>query len=289
MPTKEEALVGVVNSHEEPVFQSLQFLLLGLPDSGKSFVAMTASKKWKGWRDKKWTPEDGELILLDDLFVIGFDKKPVAGLREQGYSVPLFNVHAFRSNEDTWKKAGFKKRPTVKQAFEQACTAASVLKPDWLIIDTVTAFDAELVAYWNNRMPEEKEKQRMFGNIATDHQDTYDMASMVAPGLITIFHTHVPITAMDSSEQSKRRETLSTASGGTIIPAITGKGARKYKGDNSLQFAVTAKVKGSGEKRKIERKLELASFDYETKNRFSLSLDAVMEPRLDKVLERISA
>jgi hypothetical protein len=121
------------------------------------------------------------------------------------------------------------------------------------------------------------------------HTDFYEQCRNVAPCVMFLCHGKAEID-LDDNDQERRASVLKTASGGMISPAITGQAKRVYKGPAAMQLAVLTRAIVKNGKRRLERFVSpIKTEDYETKNRFELSLDAKEGAHLGKILKKIEA
>jgi hypothetical protein len=249
------------------------------------------TEKWKGAKPK---------YVLEDMFWFSFDKGATHGFRERGIAVPEFSVPGFIGSEAQWRKAGFGRKPTIREAIDfglsLAATAIAKRGVEWLVPDTLSSLDAALEAHGRNNMPkggaegDKDDTRKMYGDMFYGHKLFHDAVRSLGCGIIYCCHGKaVDDVAKLKPEEKKRLITLSSAGMPEFLPAITGKGATAYKGDASLQLAIIAKeIPGAKGKERLDRKAYTILQDkWEAKNRFELSLDPIEKPDLGAMLRKI--
>ncbi len=283
-------------SHEQPIEQSLRINLFGKPKSGKTYMAHTISKYAPegDWPKERKSGKVSPIILADGAS-LSFDDGACKGFRERGFSVPEFDVQHFMAAG--WKKTHFKREPTIHEACDFGINELMQHGPTYLAVDTVSTFDVELNEHWSQNAPKstqtgEEITIQKFGGIKADHAEFVKSLRGLDLVLIMLFHSTVKmdVTGKAKAEAKAKKDTMMIAGGGLIEPAVTGGAASYYKAIASLQLAVIAVPKNVGGKAALERYVAPAmSDDYETKNRWELSLDMKEPPHLGKILKKLAA
>lgn len=290
---------GVQLSHEQPIEQSLIISAHGKPLSGKTYFAHTFSK----YAPTEWPKErkSGKIqpVIFKDGASLSFDHKALAGLKERGFSVPEFDVPFHMANKAAWTKIGFKSRPTIHQVIEKGINALMQHDPRYIVIDTVSTFDAILEEYWSRNIPKTETGEEIgiqkFGRIKADHREFIKQTSETGVVLIWLFHSMVQTFIPNKNTEAKaaqkaKKETLQVAGGGMVEPAVTGGAAKDYKAAPSIQFALLADIKNDKGRNVYERYASpLLHRDHEAKNRWALSLNEKEPPHLGKIFAKITA
>mgnify|MGYP001612449869 CR=1 FL=1 len=284
------------SSWDDNVAESLCMLVQGQYGSGKSTLAATLSryfpKEGLTTQKHKGPPKHD----LKDLFWLCFDKGALSGLKERGIAVPRFDVRTHMAE----------KRCTVMQAVEAGLRAAEQAVRGgalWVIPDTLSKYDEMLDAYWQAALLSDKGATASdnkaieavqipkYGRMFACHKLLHDNLMSLSCGVCYLTHSRAQIDlglgqADDREKQRKVRQTLANASGGILVPYITGKGAGVYKADARLQLFVKT-VPGPGGK--LTREVWAESREgYETKNSFELSITGKQEAHLGKLLAKIA-
>lgn len=285
----------VILSSEAPL-TDIEIILYGQFGAGKTTAMGTASKHWPktGLPTEKWKGTKPKYVL-SDMFWFSFDRGATDGFRERGIAVPEFSVPRFIGTPALWKKAGYTKKPSIREAVDfglnLAATAIAKHGVEWVAVDTLSSFDASLEAYGRDNMPRSEQKdvddtRAMYGQMFYGHKTFHDKMRSLGCGLLYSAHAKdMGDLSKLKPEEKKRLITLTAAGMPAFMPQLTGKGAGVYKGDSSLQLVIHAKrlPNGGGLLREAYTVLQ----DWEAKNRFELSLNEVEKPDLGMMLKKI--
>jgi hypothetical protein len=298
-PVKKEAVKPVGSlfapSSEQDLTQTI-IVLHGQFGAGKSTTAASVSKYFP---DPLPTKKESKVKYdLKDVLWISFDRGGTHGFRERGINVPVFDIHKFRSDRELWKSAGYAQQPNIFQAAEKAAKEAAKLveagEVKWVVVDTVSSMDSELVTYYEQHAPQGRggttDTWAVYRSLLQAHKLFHDQITLLPCGIIFCCHS---MSAGDDSQltpdQKAKKLSLTMPGMPGIIPAITGKGAGVYKAHADVQLYIHASPK-IGAKGQLERWAYPVKSDQggEAKNRFELSLEPKEEPNLRKILGKIT-
>lgn len=297
-PTKPTSHAG--SSWDDKLTENLCAIVQGQFGAGKTTFAATVSKFFPTvmpTTKHKGPPKH----ILKDVFWLCYDKGALLSFKERGIAVNRFDVRQYMAE----------KRATVMQSTEvglRECAKAVEAGASWIIVDTVSTFDKMLDAYWQamlladkglkeandsksaNKLIEEVQIPK-YGRMFTCHKMLHDNLMALGCGVIYLTHSKALIdlglgSSDDKEKQKKVRQTTQTASGGVLVPDITGKGTGVYKADARLQLVVRATKGAAG----MVRSVSAEPVDgYETKNSWELSIKGPQEPNLAKIIAKIEA
>lgn len=280
--------------------EQLVVIVQGQFGSGKTTLAATLSKHFPSTGLATSKHKGPPKHILKDLFWLCYDKGALLSFRERGIAVPRFDVRSYMAE----KKCSIIQATEVGLREAEKAIAAGA---EWVIPDTLSTFDKGLDAHWHNIMFKEAkadprnagkndneliEKIQIpkYGRMFVYHKMLHDNLMNLGAGVCYLTHSKALVdlglgSSDDREKQKKVRAMVQTASGGLLVPDITGKGAGVYKADARLQLVVRAS-KGVGGK--MTRKVSADSPDgYETKNSWELSIQGEQEPHLGKLLAKI--
>jgi hypothetical protein len=283
----------------EALLDAIIILLYGQFGAGKSTAMMTVSKHFPktGLPTEKWRGNKPKHVL-EDMFWFSFDRGATDGFRERGIAVPEFSVPTFMGKEKLWRKAGYSMKPNIMQAVDtglQLAATAVSRGVEWIAVDTISTFDAALETHGRKNMPRSESKdsddtRAMFGQMFYGHKLFHDGLRSLGCGILYSAHAKDmgDISKLKPNEK-QRLITLTAAGMPSYMPQVTGKGAAVYKSDASLQLVIHAKrlPKDAKGKSAMVREAYTVKEDWESKNRFELSLDPVEKPDLGLMLKKI--
>jgi hypothetical protein len=240
--------------------------------SGKTTMALSASE----FAPSKWVQKKGrgKLIDLADMFWLQYDVKALAGARILGVRVPVFNVIQYMVEHNC----------DIIQATEAGLNAAIDSKAKFLVPDTITAFDAKLLAMHMRDCVGHPNKYEAYKLNLAAHAEFTDAAT--ATGMHIIYLTHTRRFDRDADERGQNKAAAITVVGGAeLLPDITGQAPKFYKRDATLQIVM--KAFKDPKTRKIVREAHIGVNDEgEGKNRYEgLLPDVQSPPHLRKLLE----
>lgn len=240
--------------------------------AGKTFLAATISEHF---------PEkEGVKASLDDMLWLLFDLGGLNGFKESGLSVPVIDMRAMVSEMGLLRAI-----QKLKEEVSSAMTSAT----KYLVVDTVSAFDEQLCAFWDAKMPDEAQSMRKFGNIANGHS-YFHQSLMGLPVLrIWLCHSKSAVNAVETAA-SKAAKLTHQSDPGKIQPEITGKSRSLYVKHSSLECVIRAtpipgQKRGPGAVKRVL--LPYGDSMFEGKCRWQGSLDSEEEPHLGKLIQKI--
>lgn len=292
---------AAVSTSEELTFTRSLVLLYGPGSVGKSTLALTASKHFKGLPNPEYDPKRPETrTFCSDLCVIQVDPGATDGYKSAGYSC---HVVDYRDILDGNAAKGIPAVPRPLDAMKYAIALAREIPGvDYYSLDTASIFDDDERKYLLETESLYTSKQgnvdtkKMWDVLAAAHQEVY-VRFMTLPGIkMCLCHAKADLADLwirdddkKGKEMMERKNKVTTPGDPTVSLAITGRGKDAWFRLNSLQIAVrTVEVPGKGLTRELHTEYK-SNVDMQTKNRFSFLIPANPEFNLQKIFAAIRA
>ena len=292
--SKQEKKPNWLQSSDEQSIKNIQIILHGQPGSGKTTTAVSASSYFPDkLPDKKCSKITHK---LEDMLFLAYDKGATIGLKERGISVQQFDVRSFRGDERQWIRE-FDTRPTIFEASEFGLKVLmdeirGNTKIQWVVVDTISALDRDLVTYYLENAPLSKkgepDTRGAYGLVLCAHKLFHDAVLSLGCGIVYCCHSMTAGTELSPAQEAVKM-TITMPGSPDILPAITGKGALAYKGDSTLELFIHAQPIPGG-KGKLQRwayPVLHPEHSAEAKNRMELSLEGKEEPHLGKIIKKL--
>jgi hypothetical protein len=287
-----EIMTHIEEANIEDSLDELLINLYGPPGSGKTWCALTLSKKWP----KDILAPRKRIITLDDVLHLQWDRAADIGLGPHKVR-PKYKLNcAAMVGEYGFPKA----LAHILKDTKEMVHANDKIRV--VVHDTVTAMDKYSFAHYRRRtevsVKTGKEDVRaVFGNHLQTHLEYQTEMSTMPAGVQAVFLFHEKVVDEDSVNKMSKAESakLKAKKLGDhtvyIFPAGTGSGINYYTNDSSLELFITAKklLDKKGEpKGRYQRELHpISSEGRRTKNRFQHLLKESMEPNLRTMLDMV--
>jgi hypothetical protein len=189
-------------------------------------------------------------VTLTDMLWLSFDSGATEGFKQQGMTVPELRL---AQEGDQLLKVIAEAPMLAKKAIETAGVKT-------VVVDTITAFDEQLVNYWRQKG---LEKWDLFGAVKASHYKFAMAVKALKAHVVFIAHAKALMDAADATQTAK----IQAAGYAKIVPDITGGALNHYRRDSSFILPCVAGKENNEEGRWF---YSLSSKGYEAKSRYVL-------------------
>lgn len=217
------------------------YFLFGPPGAGKTFSAARGSllfpKERLTWPKEKFA--GAETIQLEDTLHLAFDLGAGSGLEAMGIQIPTLDMRAVcdkYTSVEAWK--------AVPDLLRKA--RARYPNVQQIIVDTVSALDDLMLAWWYENMPtsagNKDDTQKMWTGLAACHTHWRDYTTKAAMAEFrarpTILCHAIPKFkgAGDRAKVAEKQMDAQNVEDGDLIPRITGKSGDAYIKDADFVY-----------------------------------------------------
>lgn len=197
-------------------FEYIRALVYGPPGAGKTFSTLTLSDAVPADFGSKPVLNRAP-VTLEDMLWLSFDSGATEGLKQQGLIVPELRL----------AQEGDRLLAVIKEAPELAAKAIATKGTKTVVVDTITAFDEQLVNYWRTKG---LEKWDLFGAVKSSHYKFAMAIKALKANVVFIAHAKALMDAADATQSAK----IQAAGYAKIVPDITGGALNHYRRDSSF-------------------------------------------------------
>lgn len=223
--------------------------MYGPPGAGKTFSCLTLSD---------FCPNDfgskpvlnRPPVTLGDMLWLSFDSGATEGFKQQQITVPELRL----------AQEGDRLLAVIKEAPELALKAITAGHCKTVVVDTITAFDEQLVNYWRNKG---LEKWDLFGAVKASHYKFAMAIKALKANVVFIAHAKALMDAADATQTAK----IQAAGYAKIVPDITGGALNHYRRDSSFILPCVAGKENNEDGRWF---YTVSTKGYEAKSRYVL-------------------